>query len=71
MTLALIGLVDRELTKQCCRQWVGFIAPIRLGKKLAFDLRGRFEIRFQACNSSSSAFASFRSSVSKPSVNQL
>ena len=23
MTLALIGLVDRELTEQCCRQWVG------------------------------------------------
>jgi hypothetical protein len=29
-----------------------------------------FEIGCQACSSSSSAFASFRSSVSKPSVNQ-
>jgi hypothetical protein len=32
--------------------------------------RGRFEIGCQACSSSSSALASFRSSVSKPSVNQ-
>ena len=38
MTLALIGLVDRELTEQPCRQWAG-IALIRLGEKLAFDLR--------------------------------
>ena len=33
-------------------------------------LRGRFEIGCQACSSSSSALASFKSSVSKPSVNQ-
>ena len=33
-------------------------------------LRGRFEIGCQACTSSSSALASFRSSVSKPSLNQ-
>ena len=33
-------------------------------------LRDCFEIGCQACNSSNSAFASFRSSVSKPSVNQ-
>jgi hypothetical protein len=33
-------------------------------------LRGRFETGSQACSSSSSAFASFKSSVSKPSVNQ-
>jgi hypothetical protein len=33
-------------------------------------LRGRFEISCQACSSSSKAVASFRSSVSKPSVNQ-
>jgi hypothetical protein len=32
-------------------------------------VRGRFEIGRQACSSSSSAFASFRSRVSKPSVN--
>jgi uncharacterized protein len=32
--------------------------------------RGRFETRCQARNSSSKALASFRSSVSKPSVNQ-
>ena len=32
-------------------------------------LRGRFETRCQPCNSSSSAFASFKSSASKPSVN--
>ena len=32
--------------------------------------RGRFEIGSQACGSWSSALASFRSSVSKPSVNQ-
>ena|SRR5271170_3177246 len=31
------------------------------------SLRGRFEIGCQACSSPSSAFASFRSSVSKPS----
>jgi hypothetical protein len=30
------------------------------------DLRGRFEIRCQACSASSNALASFRSSVSKP-----
>ena len=36
----------------------------------AAGLRGRFETRCQPCNSSSSAFASFKSSVSKPSVNQ-
>jgi hypothetical protein len=33
------------------------------------DLRGRFEIACQACSPSSSALASFRSSVSNPSVN--
>jgi hypothetical protein len=33
-------------------------------------VRGRFEIGCQACKSSSSVLASFRSSVSKPSVNQ-
>src|SRR5262249_1749591 len=33
-------------------------------------LRGRFEIGCQACSSSSSALASFKSSMSKPSVNQ-
>ena len=33
-------------------------------------LRGRFEIRFQSRSSSSKALASFKSSVSKPSVNQ-
>ena len=33
-------------------------------------LRGRFEIGRQACSSPSKAFASFRSRVSKPSVNQ-
>jgi hypothetical protein len=33
-------------------------------------LRGRFEIACQAASSSSSALASFKSSVSKPSVNQ-
>jgi hypothetical protein len=33
-------------------------------------LRGRFEIGCQVCSSSSSALASFKSSVSKPSVNQ-
>ena len=45
MTLALIGLVDCELTEQRCRQWVGFIAPIRLGEKLAFDLSGAYDPR--------------------------
>jgi hypothetical protein len=34
------------------------------------DVRGRFEIGCQACSSSSSALASFKSSVSNPSVNQ-
>ena len=33
-------------------------------------VRGRFEIGCQACSSSSNTFASFRSRVSKPSVNQ-
>jgi UvrD-like helicase C-terminal domain len=42
----------------------------RRWSKLAEWLRGRFEIGCQAAPSSSSAFASFRSSVSKPSVNQ-
>jgi hypothetical protein len=35
-----------------------------------FSERGRFETRCQAYSSSSSALASFKSSVSKPSVNQ-
>ena len=39
-------------------------------EKFGQGLRGRFEIGCQACSSSSNAFASFRSSVSKPSVNQ-
>jgi hypothetical protein len=34
------------------------------------EVRGRFEIVDQACSSPSRALASFRSSVSKPSVNQ-
>jgi hypothetical protein len=34
------------------------------------DLRGRFEIRCQACSASSNVLASFRSRVSNPSVNQ-
>ena len=34
------------------------------------SVRGRFEIGCQACSSSSSAFACFKSSVLKPSVNQ-
>jgi hypothetical protein len=34
------------------------------------EVRGRFESRCQACSSPSRALASFRSSVSKPSVNQ-
>ena len=33
-------------------------------------VRGRFEIVDQACSSSSKALACFKSSVSKPSVNQ-
>ena len=40
------------------------------GKCNRFLFRGRFEIRCQVCSSSSSAFASFRSRVSNPSVNQ-
>jgi hypothetical protein len=34
------------------------------------ELRGRFEIGCQECISSNSTSASFKSSVSKPSVNQ-
>jgi hypothetical protein len=34
------------------------------------DLRGGFEISCQACSLSSKALASFKSRVSKPSVNQ-
>jgi hypothetical protein len=41
-------------------------APARRGPTQS---RGVFELLGQACSSSSSAFASFRSSVSKPSVN--
>ncbi len=40
------------------------------GRFLTRGLRGRFETGCQACSSSSSALASFRSSVSKPSANQ-
>ena len=40
MTLTLIGLVDRELAEQRCRQRVGLIAPIHLGEILAFNLGG-------------------------------
>ena len=38
--------------------------------RMGLVLRGCFEIGCQSCNSSSSALASFKSSVSKPSVNQ-
>jgi hypothetical protein len=34
------------------------------------SLRGHFKIGYQACSSSSNVLASFRSCVSKPSVNQ-
>ncbi len=48
-----------------------FVLPNRAFRnKDASALRGRFETRCQACSSSSKALASFRSSVSKPSVNQ-
>jgi hypothetical protein len=40
MTFTLISPVDREPAEQCCRQRVRFIAPSRVGKKLAFDLSG-------------------------------
>jgi hypothetical protein len=36
----------------------------------AYRLRGAFEISCQACSSSSKSLASFKSRVSKPSVNQ-
>jgi hypothetical protein len=39
-------------------------------EKLATPLRGRVEIGCQARSSSSNALASFKSTVSKPSVNQ-
>ena len=45
MTVALISLVDRELTEQCCRQWVGFIAPIRVGKKTRVRSEQRSALR--------------------------
>jgi predicted DNA-binding transcriptional regulator YafY len=49
------------------------LATLRgVARHLANDgLRGCFEIGCQAASSSSSALASFRSRVSKPSVNQL
>jgi hypothetical protein len=43
---------------------------LRRGPVLLISLRGRFEIRCQTLNSSTKALASFKSSVSKPSVNQ-
>ena len=46
---------------------------VEMGQQLTHALqqsRGGFEIAGQACSSSSRAFASFKSSVSKPSVNQ-
>src|SRR5262245_45534197 len=42
----------------------------RRRKRRGCWLRGGFEISCQACSSSSKAFASFKSRVSKPSVNQ-
>ena len=46
---------------------------VATGQQLTHALqqsRGSVEIAGQACSSPSNAFASFRSSVSKPSVNQ-
>ena len=40
------------------------------GTRLSDELKCRFLCAFHDANSSSSALASFRSSVSKPSVNQ-
>jgi len=41
-----------------------------MASRSTIGLRGRFEIGCQACSSSSCAFASFRSIVSRPCVNQ-
>ena len=40
MALALIGFVDTELTKQCCRHRVRLVASVRLSKEFALDLSG-------------------------------
>jgi hypothetical protein len=35
---SLVVLMDRKLAKQCRRQWVGFVALLRLGQCGALDL---------------------------------
>jgi len=66
-------------TQKMCRFWqmdasetrgLGRNIFLSSSKEAAQNIRGRFESLCQAFNSSSRALASFRSSVSKPSVNQ-
>src|SRR5262249_1319017 len=68
-------------TSQAAERWEGIWAQTRHecadkegpSSRTLIDLyiiRGGFEISCQACSSSSKALASFRSCVSKPSVNQ-
>ena len=58
--MPVIGLLDQRSPDELADRLRGF----RQG------LSGGFEISCQACSSSSKAFASFKSRVSKPSVNQ-
>jgi hypothetical protein len=72
-----LGIASVIGTKRKCRNG-GVISgaggrpavPSAFWPQPPLTLRGRFEIGCQACSSSSSALASFKESVSKPSVNQ-
>jgi hypothetical protein len=62
--IAAVGVMDRFGMPGRAERRLPLIPARRI------RLEGVFEIGCQECSSSSSAFASFRSSVSKPSVNQ-
>jgi Restriction endonuclease len=62
------ALLDFALEAKCYGE--GNSVGVREMSRLISRLRGRFEIGCQTCSSSSSAFACFKSSVSKPSLNQ-
>ena len=64
------GKVDVEFADLGEKSLKNIARPDRTYAVMRYGLRGRFEIGCQACSSSKSALASFKSSVSKPSVNQ-
>ena len=78
----VLSIAREQLSDAICQDQPPICDPLKVSPWIAMSwmhagavageqsLRGHFEIGYQACSSSSKTFASFRSSVSKPSVNQ-